>query len=578
MRALLDRRPDQVTEVSRWLAVASVLTVAFLHAFAAWGGTEPVFRADEIGNIGNSHVIAHGGRDWILAGSGYMPGLGLLLAPVWWFTSNVTVVYIAGLVLGIAAAVLTVWPLSRIARAVGVPAHLAVVVASVVMFSPARTLGSNYVVGENVTTLAFAAAAAAAIAFARRPTVRLGVLTGMASAGVFLGHGRGIAVVVAAGIWALLLLRRAPRAAIALGISAAMGSVLAFALYRWVTGHLYWTDGRLEETFGGAGRSIADYLGTVMGLGWYATAAWPAIAIVGVLVIGRRSRRGYAGAFLLLSLVFTVALACVQLDKTGTVQSAPRLDTWIYGRYIDHVLTVIAVIGLGVLVRVRWPALGVVVTGIAAAVAAAFVLTTVPQMPVGGSWVDFHIAGVSHLLSLDAFAETRAEPWLLLTGAIVFITALVMVATVVRNLPALLLALYFAGLSIANDDYRVDIRDDRYRVWSSAVVPAIESVPDHATVGIDRDFGRFINVFAYFSTPRTIYLVDIVDGSPVDAAGRVDSVDIVISHPLSEPLADLGARRIAGTDVAELTMWVFPGAVADELTAQGRLLPAGTAK
>jgi hypothetical protein len=549
----------------RWLAWASVATVLAVYVFVAWTNLGPLFAADEISMVGEANVIAHASTTWTLAGSGYMPGLAILLAPAWWFTNDSFLVYHIGLGLGVALSVLTIWPLSSIARNFGIVSRPgAVIIASVVMLLPARTVPANYVIAESLLTLCTAAAFAMAYSFARNPTVRhsalLGVMVGLA----FLAHGRAIALVVAAGLWIVLVAGRRWRLSIAFIASSGMVTAGAWLLFRFVTSELFWHDTRLQSTFSGVSRLDPGALASATaGMAWYAMTAWPAMAIIGVAVIIKRSRLGRSPeSLMVIALILATAIALVQLHFDAQ-QSQPRLDIWIYGRYLDHLLTVVAVMGLAVLVRVRHRAIPAVVLVASAIIGFAFVLDTVPRIPVGGSWTDVHVAGASPMLSLANLDAGVAEPWVLITCSAVGIGVLFALLGWLRfSLPVL--AVFALALSLATDSTRVDARDATKRL-PRAINVELLLVPADEKVGFSADYATQINAFVFAEYPRTISIVTLPE------AARHYST-FFTSYNDTAP-AKYGAKRLFSPISFYSTMvWVFPGPLFDDLSARGMLL------
>ncbi|WP_291377814.1 hypothetical protein [Demequina sp.] len=548
-----------------WLAGLSVLTVLGAYVFVAWTTEGPIFSPDEVGMVGAAQVIANGTTGWTLAGSGYMPGLAVLLAPAWWFTDNSFLVYHIGLAIGVALSVATVWPLSLIARRVGIASRPgAVVIASVVMLFPARTLPANYLLAESLLTLLTATTFVVAYALDRQATARNSALLGALAGLAFLSHGRAVALLVAAGIWMLIVAGKRWRLTLAFLASSGLVSLGSWALYTYMTSQLYWRDERLKNTFDRfLSDTPADFLGSLAGSAWYAMAAWPALAVVGAFFVIKRGRRLNSPELLLgLALVTSVALSFVQLTP-GYNWTVPRLDLWIYGRYIDHLLTVLAVIGLAVLVRVRLRALPVAVLGASAAVGAAFMLFAVPRLPVGGLWVDAHVAGISHYLSEANYLDGQPEPWALLTLASVAIGTLLAVLGWMRFvLPVV--AILALTLTVVTDATRVDPRNDRTRI-SEEINDPHAVVPQDEAIAFSIDYGLRINFFAFAANPRRLVPVTLEEASEEYSAFYTGYQD--------ETPAEYGAKKLASPFIYYYTsLWIFPGPLFDELDAQGLLL------
>lgn len=562
---LRHRSPDAAFAAPWWLAWISVGVVLATYVSIAWTSDGPLFAADEVGIVGASKVLAHGSAQWTLTGSGYMPGLSLLLVPAWWFTDDSFQVYQVGLAIGVAISVLTVWPLSLIARGMGIASRPgSVIIGSVVMLFPARTLAANYVVSEALVTLLTATTFAMALAYSRQVTARYGALLGVAAGASFLAHGRAIALVLAVGLWVIVVTGRKWRPLLAFSATGGAVATGSWLLFSWIADRLYWQDDRFGITFNGASSmNGVDMVAAAGGMAWYALAAWPAIGILGLIVVAKRgARRRGPEPLMLIALLTAVGLALVQLDLDAE-RGFPRLDIWIYGRYIDHLLTVLAVIGLATLVRVRHRASIPLVLASSMLVGLVFMLVTVPRIPVGGYWTDVHVAGVSHLLSEANFLESAAEPWLMITVATIVIGVLFAALGRLR-FAVPVLAVFGLALSLATDTTRVDPRDANSRV-SPAINEPLGYIGDDARVAFNVDYGVRINFFAFSASGLPIVPVTLEE-----AAADYDAV--YTGYEDASPAA-FGAKVLAAPRYYYgAVLWVFPGPLFDELAAKDLLI------
>jgi len=535
---------------SVWVATLSVLVATAIHAYVAWTPDGPLISADEIGAVGNAATLAHGAPPWILTGNGYMPGMGSLLAPLWLLTDDPFLVYRGGLVIGVLLALAAIWPLALLARHVGVsnPAG-AVTLAAVITIAPSRVVQSNYVLSEHLLTLVTAWCAVFAMRAATSGRLVHFCAVGALAGASFFTHGRGMAVVAAAGVWALLFVRRSWRASTLTILSAGVTSAAAFVLYRWITHQMYFRDLRVEETFFEWWRhSGAELAGTFSGLAWYAMAAWPAIAIGGFGLMFKRLRRDRGLVFVLLCAGATVTLALIQLDKSEYFGLQPRIDAWIYGRYIDHILTIAAVIGLSILVRVRSRVVPLVTVVTATAISGAFLLFTLPNLVVGGKWVDMHIPGMSFMLSTDNYAENRPEPWLLLVAIVFAFTVLVLAAARFRA-AVLVLALFWALLAVAFDTTSLDVREgyQRLRPEYSEVFKAL---PQGSTVDFDSRYSGDVNFYSFLAYPTKLELKSLDEA-------LADNDPYFMTSSSDERPAEIGAVR-EGERLGFYVLWRLP--------------------
>ncbi|MDN4481684.1 ArnT family glycosyltransferase [Demequina muriae] len=546
------------------IAAIAIAVVAAVHLYVAMGAAGPFFQADEVSMLGNARVIALGSADWQLAGAAYMPGLAVLLAPVWWLTSDPYVAYQAALLVGVALAVIAVWPLSRLARWAGATPTGSIVIAAVVMLAPARTVPSNYVLAETLLVITTSGCVLAAIRMQRRRSLGSALLFGFAVGSVVLSHGRGVAIALACGLWCLWWLTKDWRLALVAGSVATATSLGAYGALRWVESELYYAGDRVGSTFRNPWQGFGEVLGVGAGEAWYAVVAWPAVVLVGGALLARRGRFDTVPALLGGMTALSLALVVIQVSHDGVGSTFTRLDTWIYGRYLDHLFTVVAVIGLAALVRVRSWVLVASTLAAAVIIVTAFQFATVPRMVEGGYWIDVHIAGVSHLLSLDAIIEGRSEPWALFSLVAVVITALVLIASRIKYAGLLVLALLWVGISLANDASRVDPRDDYYRT-NYRLGELLDSLPDNVPIGIDAQYPQSNNLITFWATPRPVGFVDISQGDP--------GVDVVLSPAFNPIPAEAGAWTVSGDYYGSFTYWVYPGSLFDDLSREGLLTP-----
>ncbi|GIG54618.1 hypothetical protein [Demequina activiva] len=562
------RQSDRAWVPPAWVAVASVLVAAAIHASVAWGSIGPIFGPDEIGTMGNGRVIADSGQNWSLIGNGYMPGVGLMLAPVWALTDDPFVVYQVALALGVATAVLSIWPLSNVARWAGASASGAVVIAAVISLAPARTIPSNYVMSENLLILVTASAVALAIRVLRSPTLLNAALFGLVAGAAPLAHGRGATVALACGLWCVWWLWRRAAVGLVAGIIATSVSAASYLLYRWITARLYYGDDRVADVLSGSeSRTWEDVIASLAGVSWYAVAAWPAVAALGVLLLARRLRHDPIAWLVTGITTLAIVLTLTQMQRSPSEGPFTRLDTWFYGRYAEQAFVLLAVIGAAALVRVRWAALSAAVVLITAAVSIVFLVLTVPRMPVGGYFIDIHVPGVSHYLSLDTIIAGESEPWALICGATVLVALLVVIASWVRSAGILVLALYWGALSLANDATRIDPRDDYYRE-TAALGEASAYLPADVTVGADITYAEGTNFYVFWNTPRRLTLIAVGEGLP-----HPDVVLTTIGNPVP---AQAGAKLLPEGDYAGLGYWIYPGDLQDSLSEAGLLVDAPT--
>lgn len=561
-RALLARRSDFVWRPSRWFAAASVLVAVAVHVVVAWSARSPALALDEIVMVGNSRIVAGMPADWPLTGAGFMPGLGILMAPAWWFTSNAAVVYQVGVWISVALALVAIWPLSAIAEKAGLTRPAGVIVAAIVVMAPSRALLANYLLAESGFLVTTAALVVAADRLWQRHRTSDALWFGVAVGGTVLFHGRGVGTALAAGLWTLLLLRRDPKRAVIAGGSALILAVGAYLLYRGVTAEVIGRDPRVLRAFGNAsGREVTASIASTIGQLWYPTLAWPAVAMTGGLAMVRWRRRSGMAPFVLLAMALGLVVSTLQLDPQ---QGLTRMDPWFYGRYMDQWWTILAVVGLALLVRLRWPLMSaaVLIGSIVAGLGMLFV--TVPNMPRGMEWVDVHVLGVSPWLSIDDYANGKEQSWsgIVMTGLI--LTLMVLVLAMIRLWVLPVIAALWMWLSIAHDFQGIDIRSGDRDPTSDTVGLSLSLLPPGATVGIDRSLGVESNFLVFAADPRPVVRVD--------KHAMPDGVEVVYVSWFTARDVPAGAKLLAPTEGKKFIAWVFPGEVARDLDARGLLV------
>lgn len=553
---VLRRRADFVLDVPLWVPVVAVLSAAAVYIAVAWSATYPVLELDEVVMTGNSRVIAGTESTWVLGGNGFMPGLAVLMAPMWWLSDDPATVYRAGIWIAAAAALVAIYPLGRLAQHAGAPFRTALTMAAVVSLAPARALVSNYLLAESLLLLTSAALLVAVLNLLRHESWGWAGITGLLVGAVCISHGRGVAVALAFGVWSVFVLRTLKWKSVVAGGVALLSSVFAYVLYVVVSSQLLIADERIEATVEvSSGSSPSDYLAGIVGQLWYATLAWPAVVVAGVLWASRRFGADKLALLVILVAVLTIALSVVSLDPGGTPL---RPDTWFYGRYMDHIWTVFAVLGIAVLVRTRWLAYSALVVLLTGAVGLAMVWFTAPKIPVDGLWGDLHVLGVSPWLSIERWIAGEPQDWTYLATLATGLAAIVCVLAWVRWVVVPILAALWGGLTLAHDQV-LDIRDGERNADGAA--PGIEYVPADTVLGIDERLGQQRNRIVFGSGSHETRPVDLAD---MGASGT----ELAYGYFVSEEPVESGAAVMTPTMNSTIVAWIYPGQLFDELEAR----------
>ena len=547
-----------------WLAV----TVAVgMMAAVGWGSSAPLFRADEIGNLGNAQLFANPGTTWLLAGKAYMPGMGILLTPVWLITDDPATAYRIAIAMCAVMGLLVILPLRRIAKHFGAAPVTATILAALVVVAPSRVLGSNYVWAENLLVLLVSTTVVLLLECGPSTRFSGGVLLGAAAGATFLAHGRALPFAVGALLVAVWLLRSQPRVAASAAVTGAATLAASYVLFGYVADALYIGDDRVASTLDDIRRATPEtYFASLGGQAWYQVAAWAGLTALGAIVLGGAAqRKGWrsapAGVFALLagmSLLVPLVIANPVVEDRGHV--------YFYGRYLDAFLVPLAVIGLAGIVRgVRWRS-WITSLGVGTAGGLVFVLASAPKIGEGFMITPAHVPGVAYLVRVVPTDTQWPGSW-----ALVVILSLVpaVVLAVTSRWPRVsltLFAVWAVGVSLYSDEAKFDRFDQLYRSPPfqvdvlAAVDPAITLFGDVTSAQVQNNG----NEFTFWSHPRAFVYMDT----------RKDTSDVVLFiADLSAPfVAQSGASPFVGSIVGDSATWVVPGTLHDQLDAQGRLL------
>ncbi|MDN4473342.1 hypothetical protein [Demequina zhanjiangensis] len=556
MRRLLARRADVAWDAS-WPVVALVLlAVTTIHVVVAWGASYPTNSLDEIVMVGYSRAIAGVDPGWQLSGSGYMPGLAILMAPAWWFTQDPATVYQGGIAITVALAMAAIWPLALLARRAGLTVRTAIVTAAVPTIAPAPALMSNYLASESLLLLATATSLVLADRLVRVRTIGAGILLGSAASVAFLAHGRALALGVAVAIWVVWVFRHEVRIAAATLGALLLGSGLAYLLYRAVSAQVLLDDSRTSTTVSELSNgSVQGSIGALVGQLWYPTIAFPAVVVVAVLFLARKARTDSLATLILLATAGSLALAVLQLKPAASL----RLDTWFYGRYNEQLWVVLAVIGAAVLVRVVWPGLVALVVAVSAALGVGFLAITVPQMSVTQYWVDMHVFGVAPWLSTERYGNGEMQNWGTIVGVGLLLTVAVGVLSLVRSAVVPGLLVIWAAITLGYDAMSPALRSD---ARSSDDTPLPQEILNSGEVlWLDPGSGTEGNSVV-FGARDLVVSVSAYDDLPEDVAVYIAPFSV------QDP-ADVGGLLWGDGAQGLLNLWVFPGPLQDDLLRQG---------
>jgi hypothetical protein len=554
------------------IAVIAALCVIVAHTAAVWDSSSPVYWEDEIGYLSNSLVLA-GGTPPDLGGKSYYIGWSLVLTPIWWFTTDPAVVYRVASALSALAGILLVVPLTLIARRLGVRLPWAIVLASIVAVSPSRVVMSNFALSENFLTLVIAFTALAAFRFQAHQTLARAATLGALSSLVFITHARASAVLIATLLWLLFRIRQTP-AASSIGLAVAIvPSVLGFLLYRHV-GELMYTSGSVRES-NAIDRlinvDVPSLLAAASGQSWYSAVSWFGIAVIGLVVLTVRvvaevrTRRFSIGFWGIAVVVGSVFISAGFIAKSIATH-ADRIDIFSYGRYLDPIVAVIALIGLVAVWRGASRRFAIAAAGLLCvlSVVQLAVLAPLVTTDAGRWWTPISNAGLLQYPWPGVSSATQPPFALATLGALLVLTVIIVVRRS-RALVAIGLVVIM-GASSAAAEVRT-IRPFFDHTYSSFTLRYV--LDDYKDQPISFDLDGFDgsptvsrNAYQFWLAGERVPLFH----SEIDAA----PTQLVISRKNWDRAVSLGALRIA-VDAPDLdnALWVLPGALQDQLLDAG---------
>ncbi|MBM45478.1 MAG: hypothetical protein CL458_04390 [Acidimicrobiaceae bacterium] len=260
----------------------------------------------------------------------YFPGYGLLLAPVGFLSGSA--LHTAALIMNAGAAGLAVLLSARLVRRLGGSRELELVVALVAAVHPSLSTSARIAWPE---TMLVCSLLGVALLMSHGRWCGAGWLTG----GMIVLHPRALVVLIAALICAVIA-SRAKRLALGLGPSLLL-SLLAIA----VTNTWPWTRVAATGNANGGTSFISTALGQVVAV----AGSTAGLAIIGLLAGCwgyRKSQISIVGFF--------IATSAVGMIVVGgwALMGSSRVDTILYGRYLDPWALPLIIVGLATVQRV----------------------------------------------------------------------------------------------------------------------------------------------------------------------------------------------------------------------------------
>jgi hypothetical protein len=378
----------------RWVLLLALgwLVQAGVRAWFSHGQSVPLANPDESAYLIAGRVLAGGPATDFSYSTLYQAGYPLLIAPVYWFTSNAVTVYHAVLLINAAISAL-IMPLGYVAvRRLGLNRPAAYVVAMVAALVPAGVFYSEYAMTDAIYPVLVLAWLLAVHSWltARSPWGQYAAAAGSAllAGYAYAVHSRGTVMVAGYVVVGVLVAwrRLAPRrtvavAAVALAASAGAGWLLdrylSSTMYpegtRDLTAQLKTTlhsvHGAInvfEMAAGQMWRLVLDSWG-LAGIGLFAALA---------VIVRPRFR-----ADLRIMAALSVAVTLVTAATAPAALPQNQSQTWASGRYLDGMIVTFFLVGFVVLLRAR-PRF---ILGCAAATAALTLLSAVIVSVYAGS-------------------------------------------------------------------------------------------------------------------------------------------------------------------------------------------------
>lgn len=567
---------DPGTQRARLLAAAAVAVTVVLHATAAASARLPIWSDDEIGPLAMARLIAAVGKPLTLNHFAYYPGWAVVMAPLWWVSEDPATVYRLAVALAALSACLTMIPLAAIARRLGASGPVAVDLAALVMAAPSRVVMSDYAVIEAFFGLLVVVTAWLGLRYADKRTLGRGLALAFGASYAFFTHGRGLVLPIAVAILFVSELRRGGRRrALVLLLVLVASSLALFAVYRGLSAQLY--DGAVDREDSSVGTVVDAISGPLLrglvGQFWYTLVAWAMLPAFGVALLVREVRREWiagrrVGAAAWWTLVVVGALAMGTLATTSLIESTPaRLDSLMYGRYLDPFLlplVLVALVGIARGLR-RRAALGALATG--AALLILFLLLGTPARQLGARWFPLNIAGLL-LWNWPKEASHSMPPFAL--ASLVAVAAGVLVVLAGRR--GRWMAIGVIGALFVASSVRAQVAV----VWPAQQLVHVPTAVS-ALARVDAALGERVpvvylsggaayvgqNLTQYWLVPRPLPVLASDDSLRDDV--------LVVGRPTWAAGEALGARAVAGHRAGTDLLWVLPGPLADRLAALGLL-------
>ena len=602
-----------------WVLPGILFLAAFVgHVVLARAMAGPTIQTDEVGYLGEANLFGHG-VGLLYQTVPYHPGYGFLLAPVAALTSTPGVLYRYGLCLNALAfggLAIAAYLLARRVLPDRAPWACAAVGALVSCY-PAF-VGYGNVATEASVFIAVCTFSAVTVGWAAGGLPVRWAVAGFLAGACFCLHPIGAAAV--AGVVAAAALYRQPGmrrlASVASAVVGAQATVaLTIVLNRrivdYTTRHLL-NPGPIPPGFAARSQAVisrsqnllntythptgnlAAMLYEAAGQSWYLAVATGGLVVLGAgfavrsvwrLAWANRRRRGAharpsrgarggtgdaVGVFIavLAAAGFVTSVHHWLLGANG----GPQADMLIYGRFNEHLLAPLLVLGLCELRGLRqvraWVAAGWA-AGACALIAGAALLIEHGRTAAAlhRPTVTFNVLGIQPVLARLGFINVALIS--MLGGASLVIAIMLATEWGLLVVTPLVAAAWLAiGLSGAH----AIVHDSEQRLSQRVVLHALDLV--QARIGPQRCIGYDRTVETQWTIDTDQVFLPRTMMHPFDSAVRERPCSpVVISNRLDLVKDYPGARLVAAENYEATRLWILPGPVQYQLGSAGLLLP-----
>lgn len=331
--------------------------------------------ADEPAQFAMARWLSGGTRWNMFDHSTWRPGMGTLLAPLFWFTDDTTSLMRGGLAIaavlgGVGAMLLAVFAL----RITPMTPRACWFAAAAIALTPSSLSATSFVWAEGLVTIAFIGSLWLVIAYYDGGPRSAAIGAIVVSVLGFVAHGRllPLVAIVAALVIGRALWTRRWGEAVALAVVSGGWTVLGSVYASWIFSRVWDEPGRSNTVGTVVGRlpRVRDDLASALGQVWYQLVATAGLTVIGLAVVTAaavRRRRGTADAATATAtatpqmVVVTgrharlIAACTVPLLVVSMVfmASRTRVDHRIYGRYNDAILWPVLLVAIAWLVQLR---------------------------------------------------------------------------------------------------------------------------------------------------------------------------------------------------------------------------------